>query len=325
VSVAFSGRQAIGGDAVAGEVCAAAAVALDAGTHRVEGIATSLPIEVDRVVLTETNSVPDPANVTATATVVDESRFHRTIEISGCPDGCWLVFGEGFNEAWEATGPDGSLGEPQLVDGGFNGWWIEGSQQPVEVTVEWTQQGGLTIAMGASLLGVAAAIVLLVLDLRRRRDPPQPDDSAAPARLTGTERDLPFREAVLVAIAWTALAGLLISPSWALAGLVAGVALIATRIRRLAELTAWSTVVAVGVMVTIRERRNAPAPGGGWPGVFESWHAVAMFATVCVLVSVLARSDRLEQDRHRLHGVVGEGDEAGIVAGVERLPATDQP
>jgi len=43
--------------------------------------------------------------------------------------------------------------------------------------------------------------------------------------------------------------------------------------------------------VTIRERRNAPAPNGGWPAIFESWHHLAMFAIVTVAVAALFADD----------------------------------
>ena len=70
------------------------------------------------------------------------------------------------------------------------------------------------------------------------------------------------------ALAIGVLAGLLIGPGWALLAALAGAALIVLRRRPLPELIAWSIVVLVGALVTIRERRNAPAPNGSWPGVF---------------------------------------------------------
>jgi hypothetical protein len=102
---------------------------------------------------------------------------------------------------------------------------------------------------------------------------------------------VPRRTALWIAGLWTVLSALVIAPAWALAGIVAGAALVVLRRRRLVELTSWATVVAVGALVTIRERRNAPAPNGGWPSVFESWHRLGMFAIVSVLVAALFASD----------------------------------
>jgi hypothetical protein len=73
--------------------------------------------------------------------------------------------------------------------------------------------------------------------------------------------------------------------------LAGGLALVVLRRRRFVELTAWATVVAVGALVTIRERRNSPAPNGGWPAVFESWHRLGTFAIVTVLVAALFADD----------------------------------
>jgi hypothetical protein len=92
------------------------------------------------------------------------------------------------------------------------------------------------------------------------------------------------------------LAAIVIAPEWALAGVAAGLALVLLRRRRIVELTAWATVVAVGALVTIRERRNSPAPNGGWPAVFETWHRLGMFAIVTVLVAVLFADDAEQPD-----------------------------
>jgi hypothetical protein len=95
---------------------------------------------------------------------------------------------------------------------------------------------------------------------------------------------------------WTVLAALVIAPVWALAGVAAGLALVVLRRRRLVELTAWATVVAIGALVTVRERRNSPAPNGGWPAVFESWHRLGMFAIVTVLVAAVFADDARHAD-----------------------------
>ena len=155
----MSGRQAIDGAAVVAEPCQPAAL-IEQGTHTIEARALDLPIRVDRVVLRDSAPGADTAPTAPTATVVDDGRFRRTIEIDGCDSGCWLVLGEGFNEAWTATGPDGSLGEPQLVDGGFNGWRIAPTSHPVEIVVKWTQQRNLDIAFALSAVGVILALVL---------------------------------------------------------------------------------------------------------------------------------------------------------------------
>lgn len=285
-----TGQQAIDGSPVTATPCGATP-ALAAGDHRVESVDTDLPIDVDRVVLSDRL----PASGAATAdepsvALTEDGRFRKEVEVDNCPDGCWLVLGNGYSTAWKATGPDGSLGEPQLVDGGFNGWRIAPSDKPVHVVMEWTQQRKLDIAFVLSLVGLLAAVVVLIVDVRRRAWLAS-TGADAPPRLTDALESVPRRTALWIGGAWTALAAVVIAPVWALAGLVAGVALVMLRRRRLVELTAWATVVAVGALVTIRERRNAPAPNGGWPSEFESWHRLGVFAIVTVLVAALFASD----------------------------------
>jgi arabinofuranan 3-O-arabinosyltransferase len=289
-SFELTGQQAIDGTAAIGEPCGAP-TALAAGTHRVESLDVGLPVDVDRVVMSDRSAEPAAVATPAPqAIVTEDGRLRKTIEIEHCVDGCWLVLGNGYSTAWTATGPAGSLGEPLLVDGGFNGWRIAPSNQPVQVVVEWTQQRKLDIALVLSLLGVAAALVLLVFDARRGAWRAVPDPVPSP-RLSDAMEQIPRRTALRIAVAWTVISALVIAPAWALAGIAGGIALVVLRRRRLVELTAWATVVAVGALVTIRERRNAPAPNGGWPEVFESWHRLGMFAIVTVLIASLFADD----------------------------------
>jgi arabinofuranan 3-O-arabinosyltransferase len=265
-------------------------VALAAGAHTIESLAVDVPVAVDRIVLSDVADSHRAVTEGPTATVVDDGRFRRTIQVDHCPDGCWLVLGEGFSGAWTASGPGGSLGEPQPVDGGFNGWRIAPTTQPVEIVVEWTQQRNLEIAFAVTVIGVIVALALFVLDRRRRRAGAGGIPAGAPV-LRGDLVAVTRRRAIVLALVWCVASGVLIAPEWALAGAAGGLAVIVLRRQRLVELTAWATVVAVGALVTIRERRNSPAPDGGWPTIFESWHRLAMFAVVTVLVAALFADD----------------------------------
>ena len=162
-----TGQQAIDGTAVFGTPCADPPT-LAAGTHQVQSLDTDLPIEVDRVVMSDRQPAAAPDAAAAPAAVLtNDGRFTKSVDVEHAPNGCWLVLGNGYSSAWKAIGPDGSLGEPQLVDGGFNGWWIAPSAKPVHVVMEWTQQRKLDIALALSLIGVLLAVALLVVDVRR--------------------------------------------------------------------------------------------------------------------------------------------------------------
>jgi arabinofuranan 3-O-arabinosyltransferase len=289
---------------------------LDAGEHVVralDGVVDGgLPIQVDRVVL-------DGGAIAALATAganrsgspevrsVSGGRFERSVEVTGCDRGCWLVFGEGFNEAWEATIDGVGLGTPVLVDGGFNGWWLPADADPVTVVVRWPVQRRLVLALVVSLLGVVLAAVLALrsrhtADAAHHPVPPMWCWAPDPQPVVPVARRDPLgvgaflrrsfgARAALQVIGWAAFAALLIGPDWAVWGALAGFVAALWQRPRLPELTALATLVVVAALVVIRERRNAPPPGGGWPGVFESWHGLAMFAVASLLVGAVTADD----------------------------------
>jgi arabinofuranan 3-O-arabinosyltransferase len=263
---------------------------LRAGTHIVRPHETSNPITFDGLVLDD--GARDALSDTfepVTATVVEDGRFERRIEIDGCSEGCWLVFGEGHNPAWSATSNGTSLGAPQMVDGGFNGWWLEPDTSVV--TVRWTVQRRLTIALIASLLAALVAIALIVRDRQTIDTRP---DMRAPAAAPAWSWFPPLwtRDRSLVAAAaWIVFSGLLIGPPWALWGAVAAAVALGNRRQRLGELTALACLIVVGSIVVLSEVRNSPFPNGEWPTMFNSVHGIGMFAVVSILVGALVADD----------------------------------
>jgi arabinofuranan 3-O-arabinosyltransferase len=225
--------------------------------------------------------------------VLESDRFGRSVEIRNCASGCWLVLGEGHNEAWAADGPDGSLGAPVLVDGGFNGWWIEPTSEPIVVRVRWTAQRPLTIAIILSSIAVVVAAGLVILD-RRRRAATELPAVTGPVLIAGGDLHSTRLRSIVLVVAWAGLSALLIAPEWALWGVVAGIGALLLRRCRVPELTALASLLVVALVVVVRQRRSAPTPNGGWPGTFESVHALGMFAVVSLLVGVLTAGGRGE-------------------------------
>lgn len=248
------------------------------------------PLQLDRVVLDDRarralgREAPD---VTVSAT---GHRFQRTITLSGCSDGCWLVFGEGHNVGWSAraAGIDpawSELGPSELVDGGFNGWWLDPGTDTVVVT--WEPQRAQVIAL---LLSLAAAVASIVVLARGRRVVPGPPPHAS-LPVWAWERPTRAARAWPIAVVWPFAAILLAGPVWGLVGLVGGV--VASRFPKvpIAALTTAVTVGVIGLATTYVERRDAPFPGGGWPGTFESLHWIGMFAFAALAASALTDSD----------------------------------
>lgn len=318
VTVTVEGDGWLDGHPVAAEVCDPR-LTLAAGPHLVESVTTGSALVVDRVVLSDRVGRPVvAAGDGPTAAVAERGRFHRTVVVRGCTDGCWLVLGEGHNEAWQASVGDRSLGEPELIDGGFNGWWLEPSDTPVVVELRWTAQWGFTLAAIASLAVVAACVALIAVGVATRRRTVEPGAHVgaathpAPALLTELPA-LTIRGALVTAVLWSALAGLLIAPAWALVGALAGTGVVVARRSRLPELTALATLVTVAAAVIWLERIDAPLPNGLWPARFERLHDWAMFAVAAVLCGALMASDAAPSD-----GTTGggsDGDPAGQPGG----------
>jgi arabinofuranan 3-O-arabinosyltransferase len=249
-------------------------VRLDTGAHLVMG--RSGIFQLDRLVLD--GGIEAAATEAATRPVVqvlEAGRFGGRYEVSGCEDGCWFVFGEGVNEAWRADAGGDDLGPPSVLDGGFNGWWIAPSTEPVVVDV----QTPLSVGLWASALAAALCIGLV---LRGRRG------VEVPPTVTVLDVDPPRldrRPAIALGALWIVAGFLLIGPWGALWGLAAGVVLAVTRRPVLPALTALAAVCAIGLDVVVTERRFAPFPNGGWPSQFERLHDVGMFALAALLVA----------------------------------------
>jgi arabinofuranan 3-O-arabinosyltransferase len=241
-------------------------------------------LDVDRIVFGR-----DPATVGGTIVstdVTDTGRTSRTVEVAACPVGCWLVLGEGLNDGWEASSERGDLGPSQLVDGGFNGWWLEPSDSARIVTFRWTPQPIVTWALVLSALAVVACVVLSVLGGRRvapRR--------VRPPRLVGVpvERRMIRWAPALV----TGAVGLLVvGPWWGLVGIAAGAVAGWLRRPRLLGVGAVVLWCGIGATVALRVVRNRPFADAGWPGHFEDLHRPGMFVLALIAGTLVARDGR---------------------------------
>ena len=263
---------------------------LDAGTHLLTPAEVTLPILLDTLVLDDgARAALTGSDRPSTATVTVGGRYEREIEIGRCNAGCWLVFGEGYNDAWSARSNGSSLGAPELVDGGFNGWWLEPGTQTV--IVRWTAQRWLTVALFASLVATLATIALLVGDLRRTRSTPAPPVRHGRPSWSWTTPNPPLGRKLVAAALWVTLSMLLIGLSWAFWGALAAAAALRTGRARLGELTALACLLVIGAVVVASEWRNSPFPNGNWPTTFTAVHGVGMFAVVALLVGALVADD----------------------------------
>jgi arabinofuranan 3-O-arabinosyltransferase len=272
----------LAGDAVDAALCGTTALDLDAGTHRLTTTSNGTGLQVDRIVLSEPSRAA-PGDTSPTATVTESGRLSRQVTVDRCAEGCWLVLGEGFHESWSASIDGRDLGPPQLVDGGFNGWRIDPTDEPVAVSIEWTAQTPVTVALLLTVISVLACIVIAVLD--RRRDAVAVVD---PPRFAMGEPVAPARMRWIAAAVWVVAAMLIVGPGWGLvAAVAAGVLVVIAGRPRLAGAVTMAIVGLIGVVMVRVVQTERPWPDAGWPSRFEWLHGLGMFAAVSLAVTLL--------------------------------------
>ena len=266
---------------------------LSVGPHEIVSVAGALTgVDVDRVTIRSGVSATRATPVPAPRVDVERTRSTRTATVAPCPDGCWMVLGEGHNDAWTANdvspvaADGGELGPPMQVSGGFNGWWLPPSDRARVIEMRWTPQASLNIALLLALVGVLVCIVVAALD-RRVLVASDPQDAGEQPRLAplgerSSRRDAWFATGVLVAGS-----ALVVSPLWAAVALVPAAVVVGRRVPRLLALSAVAAAGALGVLVASRQWRERYMPNAAWPGFFEDLHLVGVFVVVLLAAGCL--------------------------------------
>jgi arabinofuranan 3-O-arabinosyltransferase len=265
---------------------------LDTGSHDLSASSGDVPgLQVDRVVLSDPE-IPPPASADSLVAVDvtrDDPRA-RDVEVGPCPDGCWIVLGEGFNEQWTATVEGSSLESPVPVDGGFNGWWIPPSTETQTVAFRWTAQTPVTVGLTVSTLVALACIAIALVGARGRLE-----QAAVPLLAAQSTSPTP-RRTLAAAVTLVVSSALLISPGWGLVALVVAAASVAlARVPRApSRLVEWSGVgaaVVVAVSVLWIVRRDRPFPNAGWTLAFDHLNGLAVYAAIAVAVGAMFAPD----------------------------------
>lgn len=283
-------RLLLAGKPVERPLCEPDVLRLTAGEHRLS--AHSIPgVQVDAVVFHTPGAVP--SGDAPPAVQVIRSRLERTAIVQPCADGCWLVLGEGYNAGWSASVDGVSLGAPVQVSGGMNGWWLPPSEEPTSVTMRWTAQAPVTLALVASAAAVVLCIGIAMRIRRRSRtvlplpaEPARIDQSVLAASSLGAS--------VACGIAAVGLAAVIAGPTAALYAVLPALVVVLTRRPRIAVL---GSAMLFAVLAAIAVRRQLDLrflADAAWPSRFEDLHRPGL-VVVALLVAGCLWIDRRDQ------------------------------
>lgn len=273
-------------DAIAVEGCERQVLA--AGVHRVETVAgREHGIDVDRLTLQQRSASVVSTEV-PTMVVVEHGRGSATVDFAGATGPFWLVLGESYGSGWRASVDGGpQLGEPSLVDGFANGWYVDPETVGSDGTISLEWVPNRTVRQGF-VVSILATLVLVTLAWRRPGSAfAVPSARAALGPRLGLDRS--GRDRVLVAFA-TMVAAAAVSRWWI--GLLAGIAaFLACSSRREARwLLGAVAVTCIGLMsayVFVLQARYGGPHDGAWPGLWGKAHLLGWGALAMVVAELV--------------------------------------
>ncbi len=264
-----------------------------------------------------------PAEPTTTVDVTSKTATAIHLRVSKATAPFELIMGQSINSGWTAQlAGAGSLGKPVLIDAFANGWKVTsadlakaGSSGSLDVTLRWTPQSRVNVALIVSALTILLCLLLAYLPERVRRRvyrrmertlrwPWRPsrrsvahagtdhgDTTAWAGDVPGPRLWSPFRPgrprvrwpvSLGAAIATGLVGGLIARP---LTGLIVGVAtlisLLVPRVRVVLGLAAIGLLIAAGTYTVVEQSHLGDAAvGGGWATYFGAASNLAWAAVV---------------------------------------------
>jgi arabinofuranan 3-O-arabinosyltransferase len=216
------------------------------------------------------------------------------------------VLGQSHSDGWTASGPDGSLGDPELVDGYANGWFVRPPPGggDLEFSLRWRPQRAVWFGLVLSAVALVACLALAILAPGRRRFPGTgpglttfPGQPRLGSPLLERGRRPPWPIVAAGVLAAGGVAALAVRPVFA--PTVAALALVALVWRRGRALLTVGAVAALGIaaayVVALQHRYRYPADFA-WPDHFHRIHTVAWLAVILLGTDVLVERLR-ERER----------------------------
>ena len=290
-------------------------------------------IDIDQLVLTSpapTPPPPAPASPGAEAAPTDsatpapidspsspgevEVKRHRdtnfTATVPASTTGRWLVLAQSHNQGWQATADGIDLGEPVVIDGYANGWWLPpGDKTTVEL--HWTPQRLVDAALALSAI---ITLFTIALAWRGRRAPESPTSAATVGPVEfgpplpelawplfslqpNAEALQPSQRATAAAALATATTAALTLPQWPtwlpVAVALGAITIISLRWQRATALPLTASAIslaAAAAWIMVSQRRFRHPPDFGWPQRFEEVHILGITTILLALTAYICES-----------------------------------
>ena len=248
-----------------------------------------------------------------------EVKRHRdtsfTATVPASTVGRWLVLAQSHNQGWQAVADGINLGQPVVIDGYANGWWLPPSDETV-VQLRWTPQRLVDAALALS--AIFALITIALAWKGRRYNPSNPANAGAAEfgpplpKLAwpfsdprhGPQESQASPRAVAAAAAATAATAALTLPQWptwlpvALAlGAIAAISLRWPRATALPLAAAATSLAAAAAWIMISQRRFRHPPDFGWPQRFEEVHILGITTILLALTAYICESAQKPRKR----------------------------
>ena len=249
---------------------------------------------------------PGPGPTPPATTTARTGRVSYEATVTGASAPYWVVLGQSLSPGWHATVGGKDLGSPTLVNGYANGWRVDPAVVGADATITmvWTPQRAVWIALWSSLLGVLVCLGLVIRPIRflagarleRGRIPLMDVGGISPLQADGAA--LPVGPSALVALVVGVVTSVFMGPWVGLAAaVVAGVALARPRGQVVLRAVCLGALGAAATFIVAKQARNDFIVDFDWMTKFELTHAWALLATALLAVDALVETLRNRRAR----------------------------
>lgn len=222
---------------------------LEAGEHTIDANPAFI---LDSLQLSDTRESLERFGSPIISETTRDGDAHQTLDVEVTDGPYAVVTGQSYNPDWRATADGKDLGAPVTLDGFSTGWIVEDGAAAT-IDIRYAPQTWANIALGASGVGLLAALALIVAALVRRRLFALPDGPAGPTTLRPR-----WASAPVLAVTGVVGAGLLLG--WGgLAGALVAVVLTWLRPvdpRRLVYLGSGLVFASILALLVVQARRD---------------------------------------------------------------------